>query len=110
MYLLLHIFILLSAIIFCVKSSSLPTNDHHEYFTHDTFLDPRDKYFLQWKFDEDRKEITFQVQVETLGWVGFGLSPSGGMEGSDIVIAWVDDADGKAFFHVSYSLILDKFI
>ncbi len=92
-----HIFIL-SSIAF---STSLSHHGQNEHFTHHTFLDPRDKYFLQWKFDENRKEITFQVEVETLGWVGFGLSPSGGMQGSDIVIAWVDDADGKAFFHVS---------
>lgn len=35
--------------------------------------------------------------VETTGWIGFGLSPNGGMPGSDIVMAWID-ADGTKQF------------
>ncbi len=37
--------------------------------------------------------------MEALGYVGFGLSPNGGMTGSDVVIGWVLD-DGTAVFHV----------
>ena len=32
------------------------------------------------------------MSAKTLGWVGFGISPNGGMKGSDMVIGWVDPA------------------
>ena len=57
-------------------------------------------YQLQWTFDDVMKTITFNVVVHTTGWVGFGLSPNGGMTGSDVVIGWVS-SDGKAYFQVS---------
>lgn len=53
-------------------------------------LDEEGNYELYWKFDDST--ITFEVQVKTLGWIGFGISPNGDMTGSDIVIGWVDSA------------------
>lgn len=44
-------------------------------------------------------EITFEIQVRTLGYIGFGFSPDGHRAGSDIVIGWVDH--GQTYFHVS---------
>ena len=44
--------------------------------------------------------LTFQVHVEALGYIGFGISPNGGMTGADVVIGWVLD-DGTPVFHVS---------
>lgn len=61
-------------------------------------------YVLHWKFSVEEKTITFAVNVSTPGWVGFGLSPNGGMVDSDVVIGWVKD--GKAYFHVSFSSAL----
>ncbi|XP_067141857.1 DBH-like monooxygenase protein 1 homolog [Centruroides vittatus] len=55
-----------------------------------------DNYEIWWSTDED--SITFQVEVATRGWVGLGISPNGGMEGSDVVIGWINN--GKATFHV----------
>ncbi|XP_035698652.1 DBH-like monooxygenase protein 1 homolog [Branchiostoma floridae] len=60
---------------------------HHEY------LDEDEKFVLLWSYDED--EIEFETQVQTRGWLGLGLSPNGGMPGSDIVIGWVKD--GQAY-------------
>ena len=57
-------------------------------------------YILHWKFDVDAETIGFAVNVSTRGWVGFGLSPNGGMPGSDVVIGWVDEA-GQTYFNVS---------
>ena len=39
------------------------------------------------------------MHAEALGYVGFGLSPNGGMTGAGVVIAWVHD-DRTAIFHV----------
>ena len=58
-------------------------------------------YTLYWNFSSAEETITFAVNVSTNGWVGFGISPNGGMTNSDVVIGWVND-DGEVFFHVSY--------
>ena len=47
-------------------------------------------YELQWSFDVVQQTITFNVLVNTTGWVGFGLSRDGGMIGSDVVTGWVN--------------------
>ena len=56
-------------------------------------------YTLHWNFTRETKMIYFAVNVSTAGWVGFGLSPNGGMVGSDVVIGWVNK-DGAAYFKV----------
>ena len=56
-------------------------------------------YQLQWTFDVVQQTITFNVLVKTTGWVGFGLSPDGGMVGSDVVTGWVNDTG--AYLQVS---------
>ena len=61
------------------------------------------RYTLHWNFSVAEETITFAVNVSTNGWVGFGISPNGGMTNSDVVIGWVND-DGQTFFHVSCSM------
>ncbi|XP_074645948.1 DBH-like monooxygenase protein 1 homolog [Tubulanus polymorphus] len=61
------------------------------------YLDNKKEYLLEWRYDEKEMKggtITFRVTVKTTGYVGFGLSQSGAMKGSDIVIGWV--TNGKA--------------
>uniref|UniRef100_A0A8C1Z4X2 Monooxygenase, DBH-like 1 n=1 Tax=Cyprinus carpio TaxID=7962 RepID=A0A8C1Z4X2_CYPCA len=56
-------------------------------FVHSAALDADGRYNIKWGFDEST--ITFEVQVETRGYIGFGLSPTGAMSSSDIVIGGV---------------------
>jgi DOMON domain len=86
-------------IIFTLISVAFSLLDDTPLWTHHTYLDPWDKYHLQWRFDYTKHEITFQVEVQTQGWIGFGLSPTGAMKGADIVTGWVE-SDGKIVFHV----------
>jgi hypothetical protein len=58
-----------------------------------------DQYILYWNYTDT--DILFEIQVKTTGWVGFGLSPNGGMDGSDVIIAWVDST-GKFNFTDRY--------
>ena len=58
-------------------------------------------YELHWNYVSSTETISFAVNVSTTGWVGFGLSPTGSMTGSDVVIGWVSD-EGKGYFHVSW--------
>ncbi|XP_039980893.1 DBH-like monooxygenase protein 2 homolog isoform X2 [Xiphias gladius] len=50
------------------------------------YLDQDHLVCLKWRFDHLQGNIAFKLIVNTTGWVGFGLSPNGGMKGSDIVI------------------------
>lgn len=43
-------------------------------------------------------EITFELQVATLGYIGLGFSATGAMDNADMAIGWVDG--GQAFFQV----------
>ena len=56
---------------------------------------PAYQYDLYWKVDLEEEFIHFVINVSTTGWIGFGLSPTGQMPGSDVLIGWIsDDAVG----------------
>ena len=42
-----------------------------------------------------------ELHCRTLGWCSFGLSPNGGMDGSDVMVAWVN-SNGRANFTDRY--------
>eukprot|EP00794_Sanderia_malayensis_P019866 gene19866-21808_t len=54
-------------------------------------------YNLYWTVHQTSGFIHFAVEVNTTGWVGFGISRglSGKVENADVVIGWVDDIHGK---------------
>merc|ERR1711962_1482719 len=56
-------------------------------YTHKTVLDSEDHYLLEWSPGVD--SITFRASVRTHGYIGLGFSPSGGMHGADIALAWI---------------------
>lgn len=62
------------------------------------YLDLNANVLLRWGFDVAKDTITFEVTVNTTGWVGFGFSPNGGMAGSDLVIGGV--GPGGVYFTV----------
>ena len=59
---------------------------------------------LFWK--HDGTTITFEIHCRTRGYVGFGISPGGGMDGSDIVIGWVKE--GNTYFTVSTIMLYSR--
>jgi len=61
-------------------------------FSHHITLDQQAHFKLEWRSNVD--SITFRVSVRTRGYIGLGFSPSGGMHGADIALAWVS-GDGK---------------
>ncbi|XP_023703480.2 MOXD1 homolog 2 [Cryptotermes secundus] len=68
------------------------------HWTHSTDLDPN--YSVFWTPGEE--DITFEVQVRTLGYVGFGFSADGQMAGADMVTGWV--RDNQVFFQDRHAL------
>ena len=64
-------------------------------YAHHAVLDADEKMKLFWTIDWDAETVSFAVEAETTGWVGFGFSTrSGQMIGSDVVIGWVKDNKG----------------
>ena len=57
-------------------------------------------YYIYWNFTQT--SITGEVHVKTSGWVGFGLSPDGGMLNSDVFVGWIT-SDGHVNFTVSWN-------
>ena len=57
------------------------------------------QYIVFWNVTGNR--ITFVVNVETTGWVGFGISPNGLMLDSDVIMGHVDDTTAIVSFTVS---------
>lgn len=60
------------------------------------YLDEGGLVYLKWGFDNVQGNITFQLTVNTTGWVGFGFSPHGGMDDADIVMGGLG-SDGSYF-------------
>ena len=89
--------VLLMSVQLCIASHDLSAEYSFSVALHDN-------YTLYWNYDLTEKSISFAVRVRTEGWVGFGLSPTGQMPGSDVVIGWVDE-QGNTSFHVSLALV-----
>lgn len=68
-------------------------------WTHSMVLDNNSLVTLRWQ--PRHQEILFRVEARTLGYVGIGFSETGGMEGADIVMGWVDDQLLKPILLVS---------
>lgn len=75
-------------------------------WSHSAYLSP--DYRLLWSLGPGPQDITFEIQVRTLGSVGFGFSRDGRMAGADMVVGWVDQ--GQVHFQVIKSYELFKFI
>ncbi|ODM92985.1 DBH-like monooxygenase protein 2 [Orchesella cincta] len=66
-------------------------------YKHFAQVDPEGNYILEWIVNWDTRRITFNVTVATNGYIGFGLSRRGQMNGSDIVIGGVN-RNGRSYF------------
>ena len=62
-----------------------------------------DIYKIHW--NATATSITAELHVKTKGWLGFGISTNGGMVGSDVIVAWIDNNGHTNFTdrHISAS-------
>lgn len=63
----------------------------------DNSVDLNEDYRVLWNIVG--QEIVFEVQVRTLGYIGFGFSLDGKLPGSDVAIGWI--SQGHTYFQVS---------
>ena len=62
-------------------------------------------YDVYWTVTDS--EVTFEVQVRTLGYVMFGLSPSGHFHDADLIVGWIHN--GRPRFQVGNGITLFSF-
>ena len=73
---------------------------------------------LWWTVDDAERHITFELHIQSTGWIALGISPgktfsskvhvanvrishaAGGMKGADIAVGWVESS-GKVHLQVS---------
>lgn len=72
------------------------TYDINDYVRHEV-LDRDGKIRLHWRVEE--QNIHFLVEADTKGWFAIGLSPNGGMDGSDVLMGWLDATSRQVFVH-----------
>jgi hypothetical protein len=77
---------------FSLSSSAIPNRQKE-------ILERDGKFIVEWEVDFEKDLATFDVTAETTGYVGFGLSPGGGMGGSDIVVGGIYP-NGSTYFAV----------
>ncbi|XP_071335319.1 DBH-like monooxygenase protein 2 homolog [Trachinotus anak] len=76
--------LLLFLCLFLTKAKATRASDPTMPFM--VYLDQDHLVCLKWGFDDLQGNIVFKLVVNTTGWIGFGMSPNGGMKGSDMVI------------------------
>ncbi|XP_067601709.1 DBH-like monooxygenase protein 2 [Pseudorca crassidens] len=59
--------------------------------------DPSNVTFLHWDFNLEAEIVTFELQVQTAGWVGLGITNRYTMVGSNLVVGAVSP-DGNVYF------------
>uniref|UniRef100_A0A1B0FFJ9 DOMON domain-containing protein n=1 Tax=Glossina morsitans morsitans TaxID=37546 RepID=A0A1B0FFJ9_GLOMM len=64
----------------------------------DHVVDLNEDFRLHWTIIN--QDITFELQVRTLGYVGFGFSKDGKIAGADMAVGWVEG--GHTFFQDRY--------
>ena len=74
--------------------------DEDSDYTHQEILE--DWYTVAWKVDMESEVITFKIQAQTEGYVGFGINSYGGMRGGDMLIAGVF-SNGSSYLWVSWT-------
>ena len=89
---------LLSCILACSQSASVPQPT--SYYTNRVEL-VSGVYTFYWNISTTN--LTGEVHCKTNSCVSFGISPTGGMDGSNVMVGWID-SQGRTNFTVSYLL------
>ena len=91
------LFALMIGIIECKSSTSLRIDSNPTDKYADSIDLVTEKYKLYWNTTDTH--LIAEIHCLTSSWVGFGLSPNGNMDKSDVIIAWIE-SDGTTHFTV----------
>lgn len=106
MYALVIIVVSIFALIFAQSSTN--SSPSLVYFTNSKVLVDPDIYIVYWNYTDT--SVIVELHVKANGWFGFGVTPSGGMNGADVIVAWI--GNNKTSFTDRYirgrSVLIDQ--
>ena len=77
-----------------IESDEFKSTPEEKYLYSEELLPSTYKFF--WNFTDT--DLIGEIHVKTRGWVSFGLSQTGKMDKSDVIVAWINDNDGSVHF------------
>ena len=66
-------------------------------FRHKRVLVEPDVYAFNWNYTD--RAIIGELKVQTNGWILFGLTDNGEMNGADVIVAWINEQDDDGHIH-----------
>ena len=93
----------ISLLLLVLTGLNCASYDETSLFGNTAILDS--KSMIHWNYTST--EIIIKLTIQTTGWVGFGLSPNGGMLNSDILLAWPNEFR-DAHVETTTQIIYDK--
>ena len=73
------------------------------------YIDLIDDGIYRFYWNNTQTDLIGEIHVKTNGWVGFGLSPNGGMANSDVIVGWINDDNGAVNFTVRHYKVNSNF-
>jgi hypothetical protein len=86
----LSIIFLLNAYFAIINTSNAEFASPTSFYANSKVIVEPDVFKLYWNYT--KTFITAEIHVKTsTGWIGFGISPNGGMDGSDVIIFFMEN-------------------
>ena len=57
---------------------------------------------MYWTVDDSSDTVEIGLEVESSGWIGWGISPNGQMVNSDVIVAWIEDDEDQTPYLKNY--------
>ena len=93
---------LLTAVVLLWSTNGQSIEDWYAHFEYNTFIDSDAVFQVFWTPDEASCSVEFGLAVETDSYAALGISESGGMTGSDIIMGWITE-DGEFILQNRYA-------
>ncbi|CAL8093006.1 unnamed protein product [Orchesella dallaii] len=97
-------------IVTLIDTSAAKFKQGRDGWTHEIDLEEENGITIKWKNslvnENGERWVTMEVFATTMGYVGVGLSPHGGMAGGDIAIGWID-SEGRPHLKDFYAIAND---
>lgn len=93
---------LLSLLLLLWTGNGQSIDEWYDHFEYNSFIDADAMFQVFWTPNEQSCTVEFGIAVETDSYAAFGISDSGGMTGSDIIMGWITE-EGEVIMQNRYA-------